>query len=182
MPLPNAIALTQAHVAFAHQLRQRGGGHETVSRAFLQRHYRRLASIFDVRFSVFERKQYVNVSHEPNKAMNLNTYVGLMGKRWRVVECSDGRHLCEASTHDADFAIAAADYLITLDADSLLLPDYALRLVHWMEQPAHARVAIAQTPYSAFPGAPSELERIAGATTDLQYLVHQGFTGDSATF
>jgi hypothetical protein len=36
--------------------------------------------------------------------------------------------------------------------------------------------------YSAFPDAPSALERIAGATTDLQYIVHQGFTGGGATF
>ena len=155
-------------LAFAQELRCRIGAHDAPSRAVLQRHYARLASLFDVRFSVFERKQYVNLSNEPNKAMNLNTYIGLMGKRWRVVERADGRHLCEASRRDADLTVPVADYLITLDADSLLLPEYALRLVHWMEQPAHARVAIAQTPYSAFPGAPTGLERAAGATTDLQ--------------
>jgi hypothetical protein len=41
---------------------------------------------------------------------------------------------------------------------------------------------VAQTPYSAFPGAPNLLERIAGATTDLQYIVHQGFTAFGATY
>ena len=51
-----------------------------------------------------------------------------------------------------------------------------------MEQPEYARVAVAQTPYSAFPNAPGRLERTAGATTDIQYLVHQGFTYFGATF
>ena len=45
------------------------------------------------------------------------------------------------------------DYVLTLDADSVLLPEYCLRLVHLMEQPENERVAVAQTPYSAFPGA-----------------------------
>ncbi len=43
-------------------------------------------------------------------------------------------------------------------------------------------MAIAQTPYSAFPGAATRLERIAGATTDLQHIVHQGLTYYDATF
>ena len=42
--------------------------------------------------------------------------------------------------------------------------------------------AIAQTPYSAFPGSATRLERIAGATTDLQHIVHQGLTYYDATF
>ncbi|HSR99569.1 MAG TPA: glycosyltransferase family 2 protein, partial [Kofleriaceae bacterium] len=49
-------------------------------------------------------------------------------------------------------------------------------------QPEHARVAVAQTPYSAFPGAATRIERIAGATTDLQHIIHQGMTYHSATF
>jgi hypothetical protein len=51
-----------------------------------------------------------------------------------------------------------------------------------MQQPVIARVAVAQTPYSAIPGATGMLERIAGATTDIQYLIHQGFTGYDATY
>jgi hypothetical protein len=43
-------------------------------------------------------------------------------------------------------------------------------------------VAVAQTPYSAFPNAATRLERIAGATTDLQHIVHQGMTHYDATF
>lgn len=51
-----------------------------------------------------------------------------------------------------------------------------------MEQPDNRRIAVAQAPYSAIPGAPSTLERIAGATTDIQYIIHQGFTGFGATY
>ncbi|MBW2257380.1 MAG: glycosyltransferase family 2 protein, partial [Deltaproteobacteria bacterium] len=38
------------------------------------------------------------------------------------------------------------------------------------------------TPYHTYPGAPGMLERVAGATTDIQYLIHQGFTHFRATF
>ena len=71
---------------------------------------------------------------------------------------------------------------MTLDADSVLLPEYCLRLVHLLEQQEYQDMAIAQTPYSAFPGSATRLERIAGATTDLQHIVHQGLTYYDATF
>ena len=74
------------------------------------------------------------------------------------------------------------DYVLTLDADSVLLPEYCLRLVHLLEQSEYQDVAVAQTPYSAFPGSATRLERIAGATTDLQHIVHQGLTYYDATF
>ena len=71
---------------------------------------------------------------------------------------------------------------MTLDADSVLLPEYCLRLVHLLEQQEYQDISIAQTPYSAFPGSATRLERIAGATTDLQHIVHQGLTYYDATF
>ena len=71
---------------------------------------------------------------------------------------------------------------MTLDADSVLMPEYCLRLVHLLEQSEYRDMAIAQTPYSAFPGSATRLERIAGATTDLQHIVHQGLTYYDATF
>jgi cellulose synthase/poly-beta-1,6-N-acetylglucosamine synthase-like glycosyltransferase len=57
-----------------------------------------------------------------------------------------------------------------------------MRLVHFMEQPQNRRVAVAQTPYSAVPGTPNTMERVAGATTDIQHIIHQGFTGFDATY
>lgn len=139
-------------------------------------HYRRLASLFRVRLSSFERKKFVNLSHEANKAMNLNSYIGLIGKSFRHVRRSDGLHLEPSGGPAADLTVPGADFLIVLDADSLLTPDYGIRLVYHMNQPGNERVAVAQTPYNTIPGAPGILERIAGATTDIQYLVHQGFT------
>ena len=144
--------------------------------------YTQLAARFEVEFDVFERKQYCNLSHDPNKAMNLNSFLGLMGKRVKPMLRKDGLHLEEISSPSAGRLIPDTPYVITLDADSLLQPRYATTLVRFMEQPEHARVAVAQTPYSAFPNPPGILERTAGATTDIQYLVHQGFTRFGATF
>jgi cellulose synthase/poly-beta-1,6-N-acetylglucosamine synthase-like glycosyltransferase len=144
--------------------------------------YSQLAGRFTVEFDVFERKQYCNLSHERNKAMNLNSFLGLMGKRVNPVLRKDGLHLEETSKRHGSRVIPDTPYVITLDADSLLQPRYAATLVRFMEQPEHARVAVAQTPYSAFPNPPGILERTAGATTDIQYLVHQGFTRFGATF
>ena len=143
--------------------------------------YCRLAGLFDVTITAFERKKYVNLSHAPNKAMNLNSYIGLVGKHFVEVQQVDGLWLKRASEADATLSVPAADYIINLDADTLLLSDYALRLVDIMEEPGNERLAVAQTPYSAYPEAPSMLERIAGATTDVQYLTHQGMTFFDAT-
>jgi cellulose synthase/poly-beta-1,6-N-acetylglucosamine synthase-like glycosyltransferase len=142
--------------------------------------YRRLASLFDVTLSVFERKKYANLSHAANKAMNLNSYIGLMGKQFIEVQQTGGLWLYCAS-EAATLSVPGADYIINLDADTLLLSDYALRLVDIMEEPGNERLAVAQTPYSAYPDPPSMLERIAGATTDVQYLTHQGMTFFGAT-
>ncbi len=148
----------------------------------IKREYKRLAALFAVEITSFERKQYVNLSHESNKAMNLNSYIRLLGKSWRVVRKEDGDHLEEASASKGTLCIPAADFLITLDADSLLVPEYALVLVHEMLKNGNERVAVAQTPYNTIPNPQGNLERIAGATTDIQYLIHQGFTYYNATY
>ena len=144
--------------------------------------YRKLAALFACELVSFERKRYENLSHEPNKAMNLNSYIGLVGRSFRERVTAEGLFLDEVNARDAHFTVPETDYFITLDADSILLPEYALRLIHVLEQPGNERVAVAQTPYSAIPSAPSELERIAGATTDMQYIIHQGFTQHNATY
>ncbi|HKK56623.1 glycosyltransferase family 2 protein [Marinobacter sp.] len=147
-----------------------------------RREYRRLLGLFSVEVTSFERKRYENLSHEPNKAMNLNSYIGLIGKAWRRVGEPGKQWLVPARRENCDLEVPDADFLITLDADSLILPDYALRLMHEMRRPGNERLAVIQTPYSAVPGAPGTLERIAGATTDIQYIIHQGFTGWQSTF
>jgi peptidoglycan hydrolase-like protein with peptidoglycan-binding domain len=148
----------------------------------LLRRYRGLEALFAVEVTCFERKRYENLSHAPNKAANLNSYIGLMGRQLRATSTEHGLEVKDASTEQMDFEVPDADYVLTLDADSLLDPAYTARLVHFLEDPANARVAVAQTPYSAVPGASQTVERIAGATTDLQYVIHQGLTAHGATY
>ncbi|HEY3727346.1 MAG TPA: glycosyltransferase family 2 protein [Solirubrobacteraceae bacterium] len=144
--------------------------------------YRRLAWTFRAELSSFERKRYVSLSSEANKAMNLNSYIGLIGGSYRDKLTPAGRTLAPAHSEDADLVIPYSDYILTLDADSVLLPEYCLRLVYLLERSENHRIGVAQSPYSAFPGAATRLERIAGATTDLQHIIHQGMTFYGASF
>jgi cellulose synthase/poly-beta-1,6-N-acetylglucosamine synthase-like glycosyltransferase len=137
-----------------------------------------LAGAFAVELESFERKLYANLTHEPNKAMNLNAYLGLVGHAYHEVQ-RDGELLLERRD-DGPVRVPRPDYVVTLDAGSIVQPDYVLRLVDVMER--DPRVAVAQTPHSAFPDAPGMLERVAGATTDIQFIIHQGFTSFDATF
>jgi hypothetical protein len=150
--------------------------------------HRRLAWTFGADVTTFERKRYSSLSHEANKAMNLNAYIGLIGGAYREEQTPDGvvlRPVAESHpdrVQPGDLVIPDAGYLLTLDADSLLLREYCLRLVHLLEQPENSRVAVTQTPYSAFRGAGTRIERLAGATTDLQHMLHQGSTRYDGTF
>jgi cellulose synthase/poly-beta-1,6-N-acetylglucosamine synthase-like glycosyltransferase len=145
--------------------------------------HNRLIWIFSAELETFERKRFASLSHEANKAMNLNAYIGLMGGRFRREHGPDGDILRPVGPDEsADLEVPDAGYLLTLDADSLLLREYCLRLVYFLEQPANERVAVTQTPYSSFRGAPTRIERLAGASTDLQHIQHQGMTYYGATF
>jgi len=168
----------EAHRAAAASLAwaaRRGG----LTHTRLQLEYHRLAHRFRVRLDSFERKRYANLSHEPNKAMNLNSYLGLMGGFYREVHRADGAHLQRA---EVGVRFEDAEFVVTLDADSMTSPDYALRLIHELRQSGNARVAVAQTPYSSLPARFGTIEYVAGATTDIQYLIHQGFTRYRATY
>lgn len=142
----------------------------------------RLVWIFGARLGFFERKRYFSLSHEPNKAMNLNSYIGLMGGMYRKEETHQGIILMQTEKkEEADLTISDSDFLLTLDADSVLLDGYCSQLVYFLEQSNNADVAVVQTPYSSFRGAPSRIERLAGATTDIQHIIHQGMTYGNAT-
>jgi hypothetical protein len=144
--------------------------------------HRRLAARFQADLTSFERKRFDNLSREPNKAMNLNSYISLMGQHRRVVDFCGSVLLKPAEAAEASLSVPNPDYVLMVDADSLISPDYSLRLACVLAEPGNERVAVIQTPYSAFPHAPGALERIAGATTDIQYFIHQGFTSYGATF
>jgi cellulose synthase/poly-beta-1,6-N-acetylglucosamine synthase-like glycosyltransferase len=173
--LATDLATTDAALSAA----ARDGAELTV--AAVRRLIQRLTWIFGARLTSFQRKRYVSLSHEPNKAMNLNSYIGLMGGSYREAPAPGGVALVP-TTGVADLVVPDPDFVLTLDSDSLLLPEYCLRMVHLLQQTEHAKVAVAQAPYSAFPGASTRLERIAGATTDLQFMAHQGMTYYDATF
>lgn len=155
---------------------------QTLSPEVMLQLHQRLAWTFTCELTSFQRKQYVNLSHEPNKAMNLNAYLGLMGGAYRVERSGSRAALAECPREHADLLVPDSDYVLTLDADSVLLPEYCLRLTHRLEQPAFADVAVIQTPYSAYPGGATRIERVAGATTDIQHILHQGLTYYDATF
>lgn len=154
-----------------------------VSHARATQLYNRLLWIFTAKLDVFERKRYASLSHEANKAMNINSYIGLMGGRYAQQSTPEGPILVPVSRRrKADLVIPDSDFVLTLDADSVLLRDYCLRLVYYAQLPGNEKVAVVQTPYSSFRGAFSRIERLAGATTDLQHILHQGKTYHNATF
>lgn len=145
--------------------------------------FRRLAWTFDSKLESFERKKYASLSHEANKAMNLNSYIGIMGKSFSIENTPDGPVLLPVTDgKKAELKIPDSEFLLTLDADSILLREYCLRLVYFLQQPNNAKVAVTQTPYSSFRGAGTRIERLAGATTDIQHILHQGMSQYGATF
>jgi cellulose synthase (UDP-forming) len=155
---------------------------ESLNLSRIQQEYTFLTYIFKVEVSSFERKQYQNFSHASNKSMNLNSYIDVLGKSFKESITEKGRILEECSSEQATHTFLDSPYIAVLDADSVLSYDYASRLIYEMEQPNFQNVAVIQTPYSAFPKPPGALERVAGATTDMQYLIHQGFSHFGATF
>ncbi len=137
---PSPLALREAMVADAE-----------ISAARVRRLYRRLVWIFRADISSFERKRFASLSHEPNKAMNLNSYLGLMGGRYRIRETPAGAIHLPVRGGSFDLEVPDPDYVLTLDADSMLLPEYCLRLVAFMEQPENADVAVVADPVLGVP-------------------------------
>lgn len=175
--LANELRLTSRALSIS--IEEKG----TITRERAKQLYNRLLWIFSVEMDVFERKRYVSLSHEANKAMNINSYIGLMGGMYRKKQTPEGTILVPITTKKhADLVIPDSEFVLTLDADSILLRDYCLRLVHYAMLPGNERVAVVQTPYSSFRGATTRIERLAGATTDIQHILHQGKTYYDATF
>ena len=159
--------------AVAAALAEAGDDEQALSPERVRSLARRLTRTLSAEIDVFERKRFAELSHEPTKAANLNAYLALVGGIHRLHDLDGAERVVEVPQVDA---------VITLDADSMLLPDYAARLVYALEQPGNEKVGVIQTPYSSYRGSRSAIERLAGATTDLQHLVHQGLTAFDATF
>ena len=172
----------KAHRRQAQQLRGASQSFATLHGAFYQ-----LAQMFRVRLTCFERKKYVNLTHAPTKAANLNAYISIMGLRLKTSGDSKGAKLVKFERSDEEgggevLETADAEYIIILDADSLVLSDYAKCMVAALESPQNARAAVMQTPYTAIPGCPHVLERLAGANTDIYYYVTSGMGFAKAGF
>jgi cellulose synthase (UDP-forming) len=170
----------RAHHARAQELRE---NHQTY--AALECEFDSLATMFRVRLSLFERKNYVNLSHLPTKAANLNSYISIMGHRLTARRGVKGLELVAADARTPASELIEppdAKYVIILDADSFLLPDYATAMVAAMESPGNERAAVMQTPYTAIPDTPHMLERAAGATTDIYFYVTEGMGFANAGF
>jgi cellulose synthase (UDP-forming) len=167
----------------AAQLREIPQSHEQVEAEF-----NRLARLFKVRMSLFERKRYINLSHAATKAANLNSYISVMGLKLEAVPTRNGLELVEQTDAAAlggdDQLIQPADakYITILDADSFLLHDYATRMVSAMESPENRRAAVMQTPYTSIPNTPHMVERSAASTTDIYFYVTEGMSFVNAGF
>ena len=130
--------------------------------------------------AAFERKRFANLSHAANKAMNLNTGLDLIGRRLASAQVSGQTHLLDDPSGSVLFP--PAEFVVTLDADSLLAPAYAETLLALAGEPGADRVAVVQTPYASLPEPATTLEALAGATTDVQRITHQGFQHFDAAF
>ncbi len=143
----------------------------------------RLARMFRFEIAAFERKGFGNLTHAPNKASNLNAYIGLMGGKYRIERRAGANWLENAAPGEkGELAPRDAPFIVILDADSFMHPDYLTKTVAAMLAPGNERIAVAQTPYKAIPGSPSLLERTAGASTDVHYCVAQGMSAAGAGF
>jgi cellulose synthase/poly-beta-1,6-N-acetylglucosamine synthase-like glycosyltransferase len=170
----------QVHRARAQELRENHQTYEALASEFDS-----LATMFSARLSLFERKNYVNLSHLPTKAANLNSYISIMGRRLTARRGAKGLELVAADAQTPAYELIEppdAKYVIILDADSFLLPDYATAMVAAMESPGNERAAVMQTPYTAIPDTPHMLERAAGATTDIYFYVTEGMGFANAGF
>ncbi len=75
-----ALRLARDLQVVAAAIREAAADGVVLETAHIGRLYRRLVWIFTAELTSFERKRYVSLSHEPNKAMNLNSYIGRHGR------------------------------------------------------------------------------------------------------
>jgi cellulose synthase (UDP-forming) len=137
---------------------------------------------FDPALTVFERKRYENLSHVRDKASNLNAWLALQAGCYREVKQDGRRWLEPCASDDALFTVESSSCVMVIDADTVVAPRYLDEATAFLAQPGCEDVALVQAPYRAFPEASGVLERIAGATTDVQYVVHQGMSAVGAAF
>ena len=148
---PANMCREQASEWFTNSARVSGRQSERL-RQDMEAAYAELCARFHVEFDVFERKQYCNLSHEPNKAMNLNSFLGLMGKRVKPVLRRDGLYLEETCSPTGGrvipdtlfgfrypLAAAMSTVLILLSLGAVLLINRVLRGGRLLAMLSHER-------------------------------------------
>lgn len=70
-----------------------------------------------------------------------------MGRSYMEVKRSTGIHILPAPRDRATINIPEPVFIVTLDADSLISHDYALRLIYIMLQRGNERMAVCQVNY-----------------------------------
>ena len=125
-----------AAIALARRDPSARGGLESVPAAQL---YRRLGWTFRASCRA-SNASGTSLSHEPSKAMNLNSYIGLMGGTYREVADPLRAGSRPGEPERTDLIVPDPDYVVNLDADSVLLPEYCLRIVYLLEQSEHQQV------------------------------------------
>jgi len=112
------IALTYSERIDKHRRRVAEAERGEWNNERVEQEYRHLATLFATSLTSFERKRYHNMSHASNKAMNLNSYISLMGKSWGEVVVGDNRLLEETVAEGADFTVPNDEYVAVIDASS----------------------------------------------------------------
>ena len=99
--------------------------------------YRRLAWTFDAELATFERKTLRLALARGEQGDEPQRLHRAHGRRIRRRRDPGGHGAAPGRLRPkaADLVIPDSDYLLTLDADSMLLRDYCLRLVYLLEQP-----------------------------------------------
>ena len=97
-----------------------------------------LGRLFTAEVTSFERKRYANLSHAPNKAMNLNSYIALIGgdgsRRTHAARRGHPRGV-PAEVRPAISRFPTPTTCSPSTPTACLSPQYCLRLVHFLEQP-----------------------------------------------
>ena len=177
------VRLADDLAADAQALREAAADGAELSVTRVRQLYRRLAWIFRAEVTSLRAQAFASLSHESNKAMNLNSYIGLMGGRYRIGDTAGGRVLLPVQRRRMPTSTSP-----TPSTCSRSTPTACCCRSTACGWSLHA--SSPRTPASlsrrrrtrAYPGAPTRLERIAGATTDIQHIVHQGMTRYGATF
>lgn len=104
---------------------------------------RECESVFKMELIVFQRYKYINAEHERTKAGNLTAYISLLDKEWKEVCTEDGKFEIQIEGVNKQ----QPDYLAIFDSDTIVKPDYLIRKVIYMDNPANSKTGLIQSPY-----------------------------------